>query len=615
MTPAQPPAGPETMFRRRCRRRRNRPLGGWERLGLGNRHEPLEPRALLAADVGVTIDAGHVWYMPGTEATYTVSVTNFGPGQAAGVAVSTVLGSQIANSTWTAVYPTAGSGPASGSGNIAATITLPAFGTATFSVVSRIGAAATGTLTSSATATLAGDPVAGNNSASDTLQFTARPLVLADDFGASSTSAVRVVDPATGAEQRRFFAYEPGFRGGVQAVLADVDRDGRPEVVTAPGRGRVGEIRVFTIDGAELPEYRTQPFGDGWRGGVHVAVGDVDGDGNADFGAAKASGDGEVRVFLGRASADPVVDEAFRTIRPFAATFMGGASVAFADLGTFSAGTTGNATVPDGRAELLIASGPTRAPEVQVRDLSGPASPIIDTIRPFSPTFLGGVAVAIARVNLDSVPDVLVAAGVRGNGLVEAYDGRVGTAANPRLVAFTAFAGGKAPASAAASLDTDGDGRADEILVGQPGQSIRRFSTAGAALGTLSTAAGSLSTPPVVTNPAIVTTASGLRYRDLVVGTGAKPSLNPLVRVKYEGRLLDGTIFETGTVQDPTDPTKGSPLSGLIPGWREGIASMQVGGRRQLIIPANLGYGAAGSPPKIPGNATLVFDVELLSTT
>jgi len=425
---------------------------------------------------------------------------------------------------------------------------------------------------------------------------------------------VRVVDPATGAEQRRFFAYEPGFRGCVQAVLADVDRDGRPEVVTAPGRGRVGEIRVFTLDGAELSEYRTRPFGDGWRGGVRVAVGDVDGDRNADFAAAKASGDGEVRVFLGRAGADPVVDQAFRTIRPFAATFMGGASVALADLGTFSAGTTGTAAVPDGRAELLVASGPTRAPEVQVRDLSGTDSPVIDTIRPFNPTFLGGVTVAAARVNLDSVPDVLVAAGVRGNGRVEAYDGRVGTAANPRLVAFTAFTGGKAPASAATGLDTDGDGRADEIVASQPGQSVRRFSTAGAALGTLSTAAGSLTAPAAVTNPAIVTTASGLRYRDLAVGTGATPSRNPLVRVKYDLRLLDGTAVENGTVQDPVDPTKGSPLSGLIQGWQEGIASMRVGGRRQLIVPANLGYGSVARP-NIPGGSTLVFDVELLSTT
>lgn len=607
MTPDSPTAGPETTPRR-GRRRRSRPLGGWERLGLGDGHERLESRAMMASDVGVAIDAGHVWYMPGTEATYTVSVTNFGPDAATGIAVSTVLGSQIASSTWTAAYSAGGSGPVVGAGNVAATIALPAGGTATFSVVSRIGANATGTLTSTATASKAGDPVGGNDTASDALLFVARPLVLADDTGSSSTSAVRVVDPATGVEQRRFFAYEAGFRGGVQMVLADVDRDGRPEVVTAPGRGRTGEIRVFTLEGTELASYRTQPFGVGWKGGVNVAVGDADGDGKSDFAAAKATGDGAVRVFRGQGGADPVANAAFRTISPFPATFMGGATVAFADMGTFSAGTTVDAGVPDGRAELLIGSGPTRAAEVQIRDLSAVESPIIDTISPFNAGFLGGVAVSAARVNLDSVPDVIVAAGVRGNGLVEVHDGRVGAATNARLAAFTAFSGGRFAASSATALDTDGDGRANEILAGQSGQSVRRFSTAGTALGTLATVAGRLAAPVAVTNLAIVTTASGLQYRDLVVGTGAKPSsATARVTVNYEGRLLDGTRF---------DGNNGSQfnLNQVIAGWTEGLQSMQVGSRRQLIIPANLAYGSTARPG-IPANSTLVFDVELLATT
>lgn len=104
----------------------------------------------------------------------------------------------------------------------------------------------------------------------------------------------------------------------------------------------------------------------------------------------------------------------------------------------------------------------------------------------------------------------------------------------------------------------------------------------------------------------VVTTASGLKFQDIVVGTGPQPpNLDATVVVNYVGTLEDGTQFDKGEVVDFV-------LSGVIPGFSEGILSMHVGGKRKLIIPPDLGYGASGSPPKIPGNATLIFVVDLL---
>ena len=107
-----------------------------------------------------------------------------------------------------------------------------------------------------------------------------------------------------------------------------------------------------------------------------------------------------------------------------------------------------------------------------------------------------------------------------------------------------------------------------------------------------------------------VTTASGLKYTDLAVGNGPSPRRGQTAVVHYTGTLQDGTKFDSS--RDKGQPYPFVMGTGpVIQGWHEGIATMKVGGRRKLVIPPALGYGATGSGT-IPPNATLVFDVELL---
>jgi FKBP-type peptidyl-prolyl cis-trans isomerase FkpA len=108
-----------------------------------------------------------------------------------------------------------------------------------------------------------------------------------------------------------------------------------------------------------------------------------------------------------------------------------------------------------------------------------------------------------------------------------------------------------------------------------------------------------------------ITTPSGLQYWDIVVGTGAIAVAGKTVKVHYTGWLTDGKKFDSSV--DRGQPLS-FPLGGgrVIKGWDEGVAGMKVGGKRQLRIPSELGYGARGAGGVIPPNATLIFDVELL---
>lgn len=108
-----------------------------------------------------------------------------------------------------------------------------------------------------------------------------------------------------------------------------------------------------------------------------------------------------------------------------------------------------------------------------------------------------------------------------------------------------------------------------------------------------------------------VKTESGLKYIDLVVGTGRQAEIGDTASVHYTGWLENGTKFDSSV--DRNEPFSFRIGAGrVIKGWDEGVQGMKVGGKRKLTIPSDLGYGARGAGNVIPTNATLTFDVELL---
>lgn len=587
--------------------------------------ESLERRLALTADLAVAIQDGVATYQPGAESVYTVIISNDGVDAAAGTRVVAPLPTGVDSASWTAQYSPGASGPASGSDAggdaVFAAIDLPAGESAIFTVSTVVDESAVGVINFAVEARSAlgvTDADLGNNTAADTNTRYQPVVVVGSDIGYRSTPTVTVIDPVTGQEVNQFLAFESTFRGGVITALADVDQDGTAEVIAASGPGK-GELRVFELDGTERPDFRLRPFGDSYFAGLAVAAGDFDGNGVVDLAVGKSRG-ADVAVFALEGGGTGWAATPFRSFQPYGGTHVNGVVLAAADIGVVAGGVVQDATVADGQHELVIGTGAGASRAVQVMSLAGQPA-VLRQIAPRAAYGFTGVVVAAARFDGDAIDDIFVSGGRGSSAVTDVFSGLL-PAGGDVLQRFAAPAGsaGTNARSYASGIDLDGDGQVDQVY-SLSGKGSERgaavFDRAGVQTNTLEILRGPLRAAvevPVepIADPTLITTASGLQYRDLVVGSGAVAAAGQTVTVEYVGSRQNGEVFDSSR-------TRGTPFTftlgagGVIAGWDEGVAGMRVGGQRTLVIPANLAYGDNPPGAVIQPGDTLVFDVELLS--
>jgi hypothetical protein len=220
---------------------------------------------------------------------------------------------------------------------------------------------------------------------------------------AGTLPEVKVYDALTGALRFDFFAFAVGFRGGVRVAVADVDGDGFNDIICAAGPGGGPEVRVFSgRDGSLLQDFFA--FTPTFAGGVYVAAGDVNGDGKADIICGAGAGGGpQVSVFNG---AD---DKLLTSFFPFPVSFTGGVRVAAGDVNG------------DGLADIICGAGPGGAPEVAV--FNGKDFSLLTAFFAFPVNFAGGVYVGAGDLNHSGRASIVVGAGEGGLPEVNVFNG------------------------------------------------------------------------------------------------------------------------------------------------------------------------------------------------
>ena len=400
----------------------------------------------ITTNVNILVNkTGDITYKAGAFLNFTVVVSNLGTSVANGVAVFDALPANVVNWSWNVSY-SVGSGPADGSPNSAInsaapinkTVNLASLGTATFVITALTVDNQTNDITNVVTATIGQTTVTSawtsiyDGPINPTEDVPA--LILGTDDGCYVNAIVRIIDPVTGGQLAAFTPY-PGFKGSVRVASGDVDGDGIADIVVAPGRAIPGLVRVFSAAGFPLAggAYDFYPFGIKYRGGVEVAVGNIDGVGRNEIIAAMSSGNGMVRVFKVNGAVNPVP---FRSFLPFGPKYAAGVMITAGDYGTYTNGTW--TAVPDGKAEIAV--GTNAGPVSQVKIFkAAPITPVaVRTFLPFGTKFRQGVTLSSAKYSSAVVDDVFVGTGAGGKSRLAIFKGS-GALATPIINVFSTY--------------------------------------------------------------------------------------------------------------------------------------------------------------------------------
>lgn len=302
---------------------------------------------------------------------------------------------------------------------------------------------------------------AGNTSEAKNVVITSFPTQgVAMGAGPTGGPQVRIFSPA-GKNLNSFFAYAATFRGGVTVATGDVDGDREEEIVVAPGVGGGPQIRVFDQRGRFEKDFYA--YAAQFRGGVNLAVGDVDGDGIAEIiTAPMGAGGPNIRIFGYRAGSYQPTTENFMA---YASGFRGGVSVAAGDLDG------------DGKDEIVTAPLKNGGPQLRVFGFrAGKFQPVIQGLMAYAPSFRGGVTVATGDLDGDGRAEIITGVAGAGGPQVRTFEHKADGSIGLETSGFFAFSPDFRGGINVSAADIHGDGRQEIVVsVRSQGSPLIRF--------------------------------------------------------------------------------------------------------------------------------------------